>query len=74
MFLDAAPDEKTRARLLTLATETDRLAIDGRELHWLPAAGILASTLDFAALEKLVGPTTTRTRNTVERLAAKFLG
>jgi len=62
-----------RAQVLGLATEADRLAFDGRELYWLPERGISTSELDFAAIEKAIGPTTTRTRNTLERLVVKFL-
>lgn len=73
VLLSAAPDDGIRQQVLELATEADRLAFGERELHWLPRAGILTSELDLPLIEKLLGPTTTRTRNTIERLATKFL-
>src|SRR5262245_20438489 len=35
-FLPAAPNAENRERALSLATADDRLAIEGRHLHWLP--------------------------------------
>ena len=71
-LLAAAPDADTRSQVLALATEADQLAFDGRELYWLPESGISTSELDFSTIQKLLGLTTTRTRNTIERLVAKF--
>lgn len=73
VLLAKPPDKKTREQVLRLATEADKLAFGDQALHWLPEKGILTSELDFAAIEKAIGPTTTRTRNTIERLVAKFL-
>jgi len=73
MLLPSRPAATARKRVLALATEDDQLAFDGCELHWLPTAGISTSELDLRSIEKSVGPTTTRTRNTLERLVAKFL-
>ncbi len=73
MFLARAPDSKVRAQVLGLATEADRLAFDGRELYWLPERGLSTSELKLAFIDKAIGPTTTRTRNTLERLVVKFL-
>jgi len=58
--------------MLSLATDEDRLAFGDRELYWLPSGGIRDSPLNFRSLEKLLGPTTTRTKGTVDQLAAKF--
>ena len=48
------------------------MAFGKRELFWLPSGGTLESALDRQALDKLLGPTTMRTKGTVEQLAAKF--
>lgn len=70
MLLEA-PAVKAGEQVLALGSEEDRLAIRGRELYWLPSAGILDSRLDLAAIESALGLTTTRTKGTVELLAAK---
>jgi len=61
-----------RRRALALATPDDRLAIEGRELFWLPAAGVSTSELDFERLEAVLGDLTVRTQRTFARLAAKL--
>ena len=67
------PGATARRRALSLATDEDRLALSGRELYWLPSGGISESDLDLAALGALLGPTTIRTKGTVEQLVAKFI-
>jgi uncharacterized protein (DUF1697 family) len=57
---------------LAHATDEDRLALDGRELYWLPRGRMIESGLDLRALEDLVGPWTMRTKATVEGMAAKL--
>lgn len=74
MFLQQAPDSPSREEALALASDDDWLTLKGRELFWLPIGGVSTSELDWKTLEKALGPTTTRTKNTVERLAKKFLG
>ena len=59
-------------RSLALATDEDRLAIDGRELYWLPSGGMLESELDLKAIEKALGRGTLRTMGTIEQIAAKY--
>jgi len=71
-FLAAAPKGASRRRALELATGDDRLAIEGRELHWLPSGGISESSLDLKSLEDLLGPWTMRTMGTVEQIVAKY--
>ena len=56
-----------------LAPEGEHLAAAGRELYWLPAAGMSDSDLDLRELERLVGEMTWRTHHTISRIAAKFL-
>lgn len=62
----------TQKKVLELATDDDLLAIDGRELYWLPAAGVGRSELDQMAIAKLTGPQTVRTMGTVQAIVAKF--
>ncbi|MGH2981565.1 MAG: DUF1697 domain-containing protein [Solirubrobacterales bacterium] len=49
----------------------DRLALRGSELYWLPSAGTQDSDLDQAALGEILGQTTTRTKGTIDAIAAK---
>jgi uncharacterized protein (DUF1697 family) len=73
-FLPGKPTAKARKEALALATDEDRLAIDVRELYWLPSGGISESGLDLKRLESIVGPWTMRTMGTVEQIAAKYFG
>lgn len=73
VFLARRPTAAVRKRVLALDRGPDHVVVRDRELHWWPAGSILESGFDFKAVEKILGPTTTRTRNTVVRLAAKFL-
>jgi len=72
-FLLATPKAAARGQALALATEDDRLALDGRELYWLPRGGMSESELDLKALAAALGPTTIRTMGTVEQIVAKHL-
>jgi uncharacterized protein (DUF1697 family) len=72
VMLTTCPAARARKEVLALADEEDRLAFDERELHWLPSGGILDSALDFKAIGRLLGPVTTRTKGTIEQLAAKY--
>jgi uncharacterized protein (DUF1697 family) len=71
-LLDKKPTAATRKKALALATDQDVLAFGKRELYWLPSGGTMESELDRKALDELLGPTTMRTKGTVELLAAKF--
>lgn len=71
-FLATKPDAAARKKALSLATDADRLAIEGRELYWLPQGGMSDSDLDLQALAAVLGPTTIRTMGTVEQIAAKY--
>jgi uncharacterized protein (DUF1697 family) len=71
-MLSAKPAAAKRKQVLALATDDDLLAFGKRELFWLPSGGTLESTLDRKAIDKLLGPTTMRTKGTVEQLTAKF--
>jgi uncharacterized protein (DUF1697 family) len=65
------PATTMRDEVLALATDEDRLAFGDRELYWLPSGGTRDSGLNFKSIEALVGPTTMRTKGTIEALAAK---
>lgn len=72
VLLSARPAARARKEVLALADAEDGLAFGERELHWLPSGGILDSALDFKAIGRLLGPLTTRTKGTIEQLAAKY--
>jgi uncharacterized protein (DUF1697 family) len=71
-MLSEKPTAAKRKQVLALATDQDRLAFGKRELYWLPSGGTMESELDRKAIGELLGPTTMRTKGTVEQLAAKF--
>jgi uncharacterized protein (DUF1697 family) len=73
VLLGSRPGKAARESVLDLARPDDLLAVEGSELYWLPSGSILDSELDFARVEKLLGTTTTRTKRTLERIAARFL-
>jgi uncharacterized protein (DUF1697 family) len=70
-FLFAKPPKRKIGAALSLATDEDRLAIEGRELYWLPSGGISESELDLKRLESTLGPWTMRTVGTVDQIVAK---
>jgi uncharacterized protein (DUF1697 family) len=72
-LLKKKPSAATRKKVLALATDEDLLAIEARELYWLPAGGLLESSLDLKAIEKLLGSDTRRTMGTIEQIAAKLV-
>lgn len=72
-FLPVAPKGKARKQALALASDEDRLAIEGRELYWLPSGGISESALDLKTIEAAVGPWTMRTKGTIDQIAARLL-
>jgi uncharacterized protein (DUF1697 family) len=71
-MLSGKPSAATRKKVLALATDQDLLEFGKRELYWLPSGGTIESELDRKAIDKLLGPTTMRTKGTVEQLTAKF--
>jgi|SRR6476646_1140930 len=73
-LLKKKPSAAARKKVLALATAEDLLAIEGRELYWLPSGGLLESALDLKAIEKLLGADTRRTMGTIEQIAAKHCG
>jgi uncharacterized protein (DUF1697 family) len=73
-LLQKKPSAAAKEKVLALATDEDLLAISGRELYWLPSGGLLESSLDLKAIEKLLGADTRRTMGTIEQIAAKYCG
>ena len=72
-ILSAGPDKSARESVLELSGDADMLELVGRELYWWPKGNLLDSQLDLKGMENNLGPFTIRTKNTMERLAAKFL-
>src|SRR3954452_10281078 len=68
MLLLRKPDRA----VLDLATGDDRLALGPRELYWLPKARMTDSELDLKAIEKMIAPTTTRTKGTLDQIAQRW--
>jgi uncharacterized protein (DUF1697 family) len=73
-LLQKKPSAAARRKILALATDEDLLAVDGREVYWLPSGGILDSDLDLKAAAAIVGADTRRTMGTIEQIAAKYCG
>ncbi len=73
-LLPKKPTATARKRALALASDDDRLALEGRELYWLPKGGISESDLDLKAIEAAVGPWTMRTTGTIEQIVTKYFG
>jgi len=79
-LLGASPTPDIRAQVLALASEEDGLAFGAsspegeRELYWLPSGGLLESELDVDAIDRLLGPSTRRTKGTIELIARKHCG
>lgn len=72
-FLRDEPDGVAVRAVGALATDSDELAIVGRELYWLGRTSMRDSPITGARIEKaLGGPVTLRNINTVNRLLAKF--
>ena len=73
VMLNNSIGESDRGSVLELSNDADMLEIVGRELYWWPKGNLMDSQLDLKSIESIVGAFTVRTKNTVERLAAKFL-
>jgi uncharacterized protein (DUF1697 family) len=73
-MLSSKPSAATKKEVLALGTDQDRLAFGKQELFWLPSGGTQTSELDRKAIDNLLGPTTLRTKGTVDLLAEKFFG
>ncbi|HEX4435388.1 MAG TPA: DUF1697 domain-containing protein [Solirubrobacteraceae bacterium] len=71
VMLGEKPKAAAKKTVLGLSGKADALAFGTRELFWLPAGGISDSKLEWKAIERALGATTTRTMGTVEQIAAK---
>jgi uncharacterized protein (DUF1697 family) len=71
-LLKKKPSATAKKKVLALASDEDLLAIEGRELYWLPSGGLLEADLDLKAIEALLGADTRRTMGTIEQIAAKY--
>lgn len=73
-ILAKRPTKRERDAVLALATGDDPLVVVDREVYWLPSGGLLESALDLAAIDEVTGPSTRRTKGTIEGIAAKLRG
>ena len=74
VLFEKKPTAAVKKKVLALATDQDRLAFGKRELFWLPSGGYMDAELDRKALDELLGPSTVRTKGTVDQLHAKYFG
>ena len=72
VLLPAKPGAAARKAVEALATDADRLVVEGREVYWLPQAGLSDSPIGMKEVGDAVGTNTIRTMGTVEQMAAKF--
>ncbi len=70
-LLGDSPTPAVRQEVLALASEADPLAFGERELYWLPGGPMLESALDLDQIDRLLGPSTRRTKGTIELIASK---
>jgi uncharacterized protein (DUF1697 family) len=73
-LLASKPSAKISKQVLALASDKDRLALEGTELYWLPSGGTQESALDMKTIGDAVGLYTLRTQGTIEGLVSKFFG
>ncbi|HEX4308323.1 MAG TPA: DUF1697 domain-containing protein [Solirubrobacterales bacterium] len=72
VLLGRKPSAKEKKALDGITPTGDLMAIEGRELHWLPGVGLSETELDTKALDAALGTGTTRTAGTIEQIAAKY--
>ena len=73
IFLAHSLDQKDRANLMALATETDRFRVHGREVYWWRRKKPGTSLFSNVPLAKVLSePFTIRSTNTIRRLVAKW--
>jgi len=71
-LLSKPPAPSSCQEALALKTPDDQLAIEGRELYWLPKGNMSDSELDLDGLATALGPVTMRAQRTMMRLAEKL--
>ncbi|MEO6214087.1 MAG: DUF1697 domain-containing protein [Vicinamibacterales bacterium] len=69
-FLKTKPSPLAERTLAGFENEVDRFHVHGREAYWLAKAGFSGSTFTGTKLERTLGPATTRSITTVQKLAA----
>jgi len=74
VLLREPPKAAARKQALSLGGADDRLAIEGRELYWLPSGGMSESDLDLKAIDVALGQNTIRTKGTIDQIATKHFG
>jgi uncharacterized protein (DUF1697 family) len=74
VLLAQKPAAASRKEALALTSDDDRLAIEGRQLYWLPRGGMSESELDLKAIGAALGLHTIRTKGTIDQIAAKHFG
>jgi uncharacterized protein (DUF1697 family) len=72
-LLAKPPTKRVREQVLSLATDSDPLAVHRRELYWLPRGRTMETDLDLKTLDNLVGENTRRTKSMIEEIVTKFL-
>ncbi|HEY5277715.1 MAG TPA: DUF1697 domain-containing protein [Coriobacteriia bacterium] len=72
ILLQKEPTAAAAQQSLAHQTDQDRLHIHDQQLYWLPSGGMSDSDLDLKALEKALGPTTIRTKGTIDQITTKF--
>ena len=73
VLFEKKPTAAVKKKALALGTDQDRLAFGKRELFWLPSGGYMEAELDRKTLDELLGPSTVRTKGTVDQLAREVL-
>jgi uncharacterized protein (DUF1697 family) len=71
LLLAKKPSVAARKKVLALASDENLLAIEGRELYWLPSGGTIDSELDLKTIDATLGKGTMRTMGTIEQITAK---
>lgn len=74
VLLREGPSAEAVGALASAAGDDELLLAVGREIYWLPQAGVSDSPLGQEAFNRELGRATVRTKATVEALAARFLG
>ena len=74
VLFEKKPTAAVKKKALALATNDDKLVFGKRELFWLPSGGYSEAELDRKTLDELLGPSTVRTKGTVDQLHAKYFG
>jgi uncharacterized protein (DUF1697 family) len=74
VLLGRKPSAKAKKAVEELCSDGDLMAVEDRELHWLPNVGLSETEIDTKALDKALGKGTTRTAGTIEQIAAKYCG